>query len=354
MGCGMSAPQNEGKARNDAIEIQLNKDHQDRRSEIKMLLLGAGESGKSTIIKQMKLIHEGGYSRNERLSFREVIFSNTVQSMKVIVEAMGSLGIPLADPQNTVHAQLIYDLPNQIESETMAPDVGAAIASLWKDGGVQVAFSRAREYQLNDSAKYYFDSIERVADPNYVPSDQDVLRSRVKSTGITETTFMIGSLTYRMLDVGGQRSERKKWIHCFENVTTILFMAAISEYDQMLFEDETVNRMTEALTLFESICNSHWFISTSVILFLNKTDIFKEKIGRSPLHNYLPGFTGNNSSYEETSNYILQCFVVLNRTDTKQLYTHFTCATDTNHMRFVMAAVNDIIIQENLRESGMM
>ncbi len=73
----------------------------------------------------------------------------------------------------------------------------------------------------------YFDNIDRIAQPDYMPNDQDVLRSRVKTTGITETTFIIGDLTYRMFDVGGQRSERKKWIHCFENVTTILFLVAI-------------------------------------------------------------------------------------------------------------------------------
>jgi G-protein alpha subunit len=86
----------------------------------------------------------------------------------------------------------------------------------------------------------YFDSIDRISDSRYTPSDQDVLRSRVKTTGITETTFIIGDLTYRMFDVGGQRSERKKWIHCFENVTAIIFLVAISEYDQVLIEDETV------------------------------------------------------------------------------------------------------------------
>ncbi|KAJ1552421.1 guanine nucleotide-binding protein subunit alpha, partial [Nowakowskiella sp. JEL0078] len=76
--------------------------------------------------------------------------------------------------------------------------------------------------------------------PDFVPTDQDVLRSRVKTTGITETTFHIGELNYRLFDVGGQRSERKKWIHCFENVTCIVFLVAISEYDQVLVEDETV------------------------------------------------------------------------------------------------------------------
>lgn len=93
------------------------------------------------------------------------------------------------------------------------------------------------------SSYSYFDSIDRIGDINYIPTDQDVLRSRVKTTGITETTFVIGDLTYRMFDVGGQRSERKKWIHCFENVTAIIFLVAISEYDQVLIEDETVVSM---------------------------------------------------------------------------------------------------------------
>lgn len=205
----------------------------------------------------------------------------------------------------------------------------------------------------------YFDSIGRIAQPDYLPNDQDVLRSRVKTTGITETTFIIGELTYRMFDVGGQRSERKKWIHCFENVTTILFLVAISEYDQLLFEDESVNRMQEALTLFDSICNSRWFVKTSIILFLNKIDRFKEKLPVSPMKNYFPDYegklnqNGSNGREHQRSNvseggpdyaaacdYILNRFVSLNQHETKQIYTHFTCATDTTQIRFVMAAVN--------------
>lgn len=192
-----------------------------------------------------------------------------------------------------------------------------------------------------------------------MPSDQDVLRSRVKTLGITETTFVIGDLTYRMFDVGGQRSERKKWIHCFENVTTILFLVAISEYDQLLFEDETVNRMQEALTLFDSICNSRWFIKTSIILFLNKIDRFREKLPISPMKNYFPDYEGTSlerhflcisinltlvggDDYNAACDYILNRFVSLNQSETKQIYTHFTCATDTTQIRFVMAAVNGL------------
>ena len=133
-------------------------------------------------------------------------------------------------------------MPLQIEGDMFPPDVADAVRGLWRDPGVREAVSRSREFQLNDSAVYYFNSIDRMAAPNYLPTDQDILRSRVKTTGITETTFKVGELTYKLFDVGGQRSERKKWIHCFENVTALVFLVSLSEYDQMLYEDESVVR----------------------------------------------------------------------------------------------------------------
>jgi hypothetical protein len=106
-----------------------------------------------------------------------------------------------------------------------------------------------------------------------------------------------------MFDVGGQRNERKKWIHCFESVTAVLFVAAISEYDQVLYEDENTNRMVEALNLFEEICNSRWFRETSIILFLNKRDIFSEKVAKVPLTVCFPDYDGDNS-YQHACDYI--------------------------------------------------
>jgi hypothetical protein len=104
--------------------------------------------------------------------------------------------------------------------------------------------------------------------------------------------FNVRNLNYRVFDMGGQRSERKKWIHCFEDVTTILFIVAISEYDQALFEDESVNRMSEAFTLFDAICNSPWFTSTPMILFMNKSDLLQEKLKSNPIEKYFGDYTG--------------------------------------------------------------
>jgi guanine nucleotide-binding protein G(i) subunit alpha len=354
MGCVQSsAVDEEAKARNEEIESQLRRDKVMAKNEIKMLLLGAGESGKSTVLKQMKLIHHGGYTEQERESYKEIIFSNTIQSMRAVLEAMPQLDISLS-PQNDARRAIVLSLPPQIESDILPGDVSDAVKGLWRDPGVRETVNRSREFQLNDSAVYYFGAVDRMADPRYMPTDQDILRSRVKTTGITETAFKIGELTYKLFDVGGQRSERKKWIHCFENVTALVFLVSLSEYDQMLYEDESVNRMQEALTLFDSICNSRWFVKTSIILFLNKIDLFAEKLPRSPLGDYFPDYTGG-ADYNSACEYLLQRFVSLNQSAaTKQIYAHYTCATDTNQIRFVLNATSDILLQIHLRECGLL
>jgi len=109
----------------------------------------------------------------------------------------------------------------------------------------------------------------------------------VRTTGIVESNFVIDGNHFKMMDVGGQRNERKKWLHCFSGVTAILFVVALHEYDQVLFEDEETNRMVEALNLFDEICNYKVFKKTSMILFLNKRDLFAEKIQKSSINTWL-------------------------------------------------------------------
>lgn len=83
----------------------------------------------------------------------------------------------------------------------------------------------------------FFQDIDRLFQKDFLPTDQDILRTRLRTTGISETIFELGNLTYKMVDVGGQRSERKKWIHVFDNVQVVLFLVAISGYDHVLVED---------------------------------------------------------------------------------------------------------------------
>ena len=108
--------------------------------------------------------------------------------------------------------------------------------------------------------------------------------------------------------------------------------------------------MHEALMLFDSICNSQWFVNTSVILFLNKLDLFRQKLPISPVSDHFPDYKGANDDVTQASNYFKKRFESLNRSPEKTVYTHFTYATDTNHIRHIMNSVNDIILTHNLRE----
>ncbi|XP_070601221.1 guanine nucleotide-binding protein G(t) subunit alpha-2 isoform X1 [Erythrolamprus reginae] len=315
--------------------------------------LGAGESGKSTIVKQMKIIHQDGYTEEECLEFKAIIYSNILQSILSIIRAMTTLGIDFADSARADEQRQLYSLADSVEEGTMPPELTTCIKKLWVDAGVQACFERAAEYQLNDSAAYYLNQLDRITAPNYLPNEQDVLRSRVKTTGIIETKFSVKDLNFRMFDVGGQRSERKKWIHCFEGVTCIIFCGALSAYDMVLVEDDDMNRMHESLHLFNSICNHKFFAATSIILFLNKKDLFEEKIKKVHLSICFPDYDGPNT-FEDAGNYIKLQFLDLNmRKDAKEIYSHMTCATDTQNVKFVFDAVTDVIIKENLKDCGL-
>ncbi|KAI8384501.1 heterotrimeric G-protein alpha subunit (G-alpha, GPA2) [Radiomyces spectabilis] len=330
------------------IDKQIKADEKRMKTEVKILLLGAGESGKSTILKQMKLIHASGFSESERETFRMVVFSNIVAAMQTLFEAVDQLNISLKDPSLLQYKSFFEDAPLISNAQPYPQEYLEPLKQLWSDSGIQEACQHGNAFALHDNIHYFFDDLDRLWQPGYLPNDQDIIRCRAKTTGIIETIFHLGPLTYHMFDVGGQRSERKKWIHCFENVTAILFVVAISGYDQCLVEDRDSNQMQEALMLFDTICNSKWFVHTSMILFLNKIDIFKKKILTSPVSKWFPDFRGDNNDLEQTRTYFKRRFQHLNRSTEKRVYSHYTDATDTNLLQHVMMAVSDIILNENL------
>ncbi|KAF8467287.1 guanine nucleotide binding protein, alpha subunit [Kalaharituber pfeilii] len=338
-----------GSQRSKAIDKQIRSDEKRMAREVKLLLLGAGESGKSTILKQMKLIHTSGFSKSDRDDYRVIIFSNLLTSLKLILEAMENYEIKFENKENEKYVDTIHTDRELGTGEFFPNEYQPAFRSLWLDRGVQETVHRGNEFALHDNLAYYFENLDRLFSSTYIPSDQDILRSRLKTTGITETVFDLGALTYRMFDVGGQRSERKKWIHCFENVTALLFLVAISGYDQCLVEDKDANQMQEALMLFESICNSQWFLQTSIILFLNKEDLFRKKLPFSPVRKYFPDYTGDPKSFKQASEFFQGNFRRLNRNPTKDIYVHFTNATDTNLLKITMSSVQDMILQKNLQ-----
>ncbi|XP_038660845.1 guanine nucleotide-binding protein G(q) subunit alpha isoform X4 [Scyliorhinus canicula] len=340
----------------------------------------------------MRIIHGTGYSDEDKRGFTKLVYQNIFTAMQAMIRATDTLKIQYKYEYNKAHAQLIRDIDVEKVTTFDNPYV-EAIKCLWIDPGIQESYDRRREYQLSDSTKYYlsdadrisatdylptqqdvlrvrvpttgiieypFDleniifsylkDLDRIAEPTYLPTQQDVLRVRVPTTGIIEYPFDLQTVIFRMVDVGGQRSERRKWIHCFENVTSIMFLVALSEYDQVLVESDNENRMEESKALFRTIITYPWFQNSSVILFLNKKDLLEEKIMYSHLVDYFPEYDGPQRDAQAAREFILKMFVDLNPDSDKIIYSHFTCATDTENIRFVFAAVKDTILQLNLKE----
>jgi len=350
--CGASATSDnkEDTDRSKEIDHLLRQQRKTLEHEVKLLLLGAGESGKSTIAKQMKIIFLRGFTEEERLPYREIVHSNIILSMRSLIMSLSKLDIlDTLSEENRKNAQLFMSNDILFVQE-VTPEIGNAVKQLWGDDKVKSKYSGTSELQVNDSASYYFDSIDRIAADNYVPTEQDILRSRARTTGITEIQYNVQDVVFRMVDVGGQRSERKKWINCFQDVTALIFCVAMSEYDLKLYEDETVNRMHESIMLFEEICNCQWFSDTAIILFLNKSDIFNEKIERIDLNVCFPEYTGGCDAKKGTL-FLKDKFISLNRTKSKPIYCHITCATNTDNISYVFAAVRDIVLRISLSKS---
>lgn len=316
---------------------------------VKILLLGAGESGKSTIFKQLKILHNDGFTKQDRQNYAVIIRKNLVESTRILVDGLKSMNMTIPD-------ELKGDIDALKEMEEGAPQMPSqarVIKTLWECEPIQAVYKQRNRLQLADNAAHYLDMVEKIADPQYEPTDQDIVNSRVRSSGIVEMLFAQNNIDFRLVDVGGQRSERRKWIHCFDNVQAVLFVAAISEYDQTLWEDPTANRMTEALALFEQICNSRFFQQTSMILFLNKRDIFEQKIKETDLSTCFPDYKGGND-YNKAVEFVEEQFQAVNKQSDKVIYTHVTCATDTGNVRFVFEAARDVIMMNALNGTGFM
>jgi len=334
-----------------AISAQLKKDRVALAQEVKLLLLGTGESGKSTIAKQMKILYKEGYTDEERLQFISIIHSNIIMAMRAAVDAAERNNVEFPA---SLQGEVEMFTTNEILFEPKLTDtISKAVKALWENEDIKSLCDNGKNFNILDSSRYFFGEIDRISREDYKPSDADLLYARARTTGIAETSFELAGVKWRLMDVGGQRNERRKWIHCFQGLTALIFCVAASEYNQKLYEDDRVNRMHESLILFEEICNCQWFVSTGIILFLNKMDLLKEKIKKVDLKECFEDYTGGldfNNAFE----FIKAKFLELNKNKSKPIYVHATCATDTENIRFVFNSVKDIVLRDSLQRYNLL
>lgn len=206
----------------------------------------------------MRLIHKVPFTPNEIEGYRQTVFDNITRGFKDLLEAMEDMKLEVSE-SNRQYIPLFEDIPDLKGGDTMPQEYKQALQELWADPAVQQAWDRRAEAAVHDkyvesvmvlplttlihdldiatSLSYFLSSPERLFAPGFEPSEQDIVQCRVRTTGIHETVFKLKGQELLMVDVGGQRSERRKWIHCFQEVTAILFLISLSGYDQGIIED---------------------------------------------------------------------------------------------------------------------
>lgn len=340
------------RARSLAIDRNLEKDARQLKRECKVLLLGSDESGRSDIAKTFKIIHQNGYTVEELAMYRHTIYKNVIDSAKALIGVMKVLEIRPEQELNQAYCDFLLDYSvNPDPEEPLGTKVGEAISSIWQDPCIPKILDRSSEFYIRDSATYFFDEVKRISSPDYIPIEADVLRARTKQTGIHETRFTMGRLNIHLFDVSELTTERK-WIHCFENITSIIFVVDLASYDQVLLEESSQNRMMESLVYFDSVVNSNWFMRTSIILLLGNVGKFKRKLSMSPLANYYPDYNGGND-VNRAAKYIIWRFDQVNHAHL-DLYPYLIEFHDPSNMPLVFAAIKKTVRRNFYRDTGIL
>jgi GTPase SAR1 family protein len=343
--------------KSDAMDQKLHEDWKAECKVKKLLLLGAGESGKSTLFKQARSLYGEGFNEEDRLDYCSSIAENILSSMKTLIQQCELNGLKFRDGSQTA-AEIISKIEEH-DISFIDPDLGRCIEILWADLNIQEMFQRRNEFQLYDSIRYFCKEIKRIARPGYIPTFQDVLMARRTTMGVTEMSVFVkgnsatSSLHLKFVDVGGQRSQRPKWLHQFQVCDSLIYVVAINEYDQVLFEDNETNRVHESIYLFDVICQNKEIRNMNLILFLNKRDLFEEKLLKKkvPLTECFPEYTGG-LDLDHATEYIKQKFGEKNTNPHRDIYFHVTCATDTDQIKVVLDVLTTQMIDKLMKDVG--
>jgi len=243
---------------------------------------------------------------------------------------------------------------------TITPEYQRMITTLWDSEAIKLTFNTRTNLGVVDSAPHFFEDIERIGAQNYQPTEEDILLVRIQTTGMRTAKFSVDNNNFTIVDVGGQRNERSKWIHQFSVVDAVLFVASLSCYDQNLFEEDDVNAMHESIRLFQVVIGNRYFRSTSMILFLNKMDLFEIKIKTKQIKDCFPKYEGPNDGSEEDKEaalkFITDVFTTVGQEvgQQRQIYTHVTCATDSSNVQKVFHDVQHAVVVAALQRNGIM
>ncbi|RDX42400.1 heterotrimeric G protein alpha subunit 4 [Lentinus brumalis] len=319
------------------------------RRPVKILLLGSSGSGKTTIFKQMRLVHYGPFTRQETEAYRQLIYLNITDGLHAGISRMNTSGFSVTEENRELLRTVAEHGHDLKDDEPFLTEYRHPIEWLWKDPNVQAMYANGNQAGLPENLSYFCQNLDRLFNRRFVPSNQDILHAHVRSTGIAKACFSLQpGRDLLLVDIGGSRSERRKWRHCADGANAVVFMVNLAGYNQSLREDEDTNQMEDALDLWEQTCRAPWFKDAVFILLLNQNDVFEEKIMRSNIKDFFPDYKGPAGNADAGRRYFKDRFRTIAReaftAQNRQFYCHFTTATNTMNIRLAMAAVQGTVL----------
>lgn len=372
------------------IQKQIQEIEDDRK--FKILLLGTGNCGKSTLFKQIRQIYSNGYDeKSDKITSVAMNRENCIKGILALIikadelynidrELHKNCYIYQSNKQTKQHIKTLKQYAEQhFDQESLLflsqKDWNAmrdSLIYLWQLPQLKAVYKKQEYFSIFPNLCYFLDRMDQLFNEDYIATTKDVIESDNRTTGVVNIEVNIDNNTYIFYDTGGQMNERKKWIHQFNNVDCVIFVAALDHYATVLFEDESINAMKESLQCFDEICNGKWFRKSEMILVLTRTDLFKQRLIDGVSLNYcFEDYDGDNfvndgnmdleqintneqfqECYDCALLYIKNEYKKLNQNKYTTIYIHLCDTNNTDSVERMLCDIQHILMESTLKKGG--
>lgn len=300
--------------RSEAIDRRLEQDATSLRRETKLVLMGAANSGKELIMRQMKVLYADGYPREERLGYRYAVRSTVRLLIHAIIDLIKDTGVNLPKNLSQDFAVLLYEVETA-EMKTITPEAVRAVQNIWNSESFSTLFVRNFEIDFPQYASYFANEMQRISENDFIPSEADIIRLNHSMGGIRELRFAWDEIDVHLFNISGYIPDqfRKRWFHQLEGATALIYTVDVSTYDRPYLGQSTESQLLDDFATFESWANSPKFSGSSIILLLNNFSRFREKLPHSPLTTFFPEYYPGPDPETSARQYILKRFKDVNR-----------------------------------------
>lgn len=324
------------------------------KGTLRILLLGVSGSGKSTFTKQMKILHLGGFSDEERCNYKTILRSNILVGMREYIKQAEKLELSLLE-KNRRRARFFTETQTLDADNAVWDDkLKKRLQQLWEDPSIQQLHKDAGLYQLQiHHMEYMMTHLDRICNVSFEPTIHDILLARQRTAGTNSIQFVKEKYKWELVDVGGQIPERAKWAKLLkEGVTALIFFVGLDEYNMLSGEDKTRTKMQVSMDVFQDVMSSENITNTCCLLFLNKIDLLENKVNdKKHFRDFKKTFDDYKGPQEPgaVSKFLEKKFLDLVPKE-RNVRPFIVCALDTDMMKTIFEAVKESIFSKAMEQ----